>query len=116
MAAPHLSLWTEANGLVFLSGQLPFDENRAISATDIEGQTTQTILNIGQVLGQTGLVLTDIVKATVWLKNASDFTGFNDVYADAFGSHAPARSTVIGDLVLPQALVEIEVVARRPGI
>jgi hypothetical protein len=39
---------------------------------------------------------------------------FNESYARAFGSHAPARSTIVSQLVLPQALVEIEVVARRP--
>jgi 2-iminobutanoate/2-iminopropanoate deaminase len=113
MAAPHLSPWTNAGSLVFFSGQLPFDENRTISARDIAGQTAQTIENIVSTLAQAGLTLADIVKATVWLKNASDFPAFNESYALAFGAHAPARSTVVGDLVLPEALVEIEVVAQR---
>ncbi|TGX48747.1 RidA family protein [Sphingomonas gei] len=115
MAAPHLALWTDSGSLVFLSGQLPFDENRVISAPDIEGQTAQTMRNIAQVLAQAGLTLDQVVKATVWLKDAADFAGFNQAYADAFGNHAPARSTVVSDLILPQALVEIEVVAQRPA-
>lgn len=113
MVAPHLSPWTDAGPLVFFSGQLPFDANRTISATDIADQTKQTIENIATVLGQAGLGLADVVKATVWLKNAADFPGFDDSYAQAFGAHAPARSTIVSDLVLPQALIEIEVVAWR---
>jgi len=113
MAAPHLSPSIEAGSFVFLSGQLAFDENRRISATDIDGQTTQVIKNISQVLAQAGLALADVVKATVWLKNVTDFSGFNDSYARAFGSHKPARSTVVSGLVVPAALIEIEVVARR---
>lgn len=115
MQPPHLSSWTEAGSFVFLSGQLAFDEKRTLSATDIDGQTAQTIKNIVQVLSQAGLTLADTVKVTVWLKNAADFPAFNESYARAFGSHAPARSTIVSQLVLPQALVEIEVVARRPG-
>jgi 2-iminobutanoate/2-iminopropanoate deaminase len=114
MAVPHLSPATEAGSLVFLSGQLPFDENRTISATDIAGQTVQTIKNIAQVLSRLNLTLNDVVKATVWLKDPADFLAFDAAYAAAFGSHAPARSTVVSALVLPQALVEIEVIAHRP--
>lgn len=113
MAAPHLSPLTEAGSTVFLSGQLAFDDNRRISATDIDGQTTRTIDNIEHVLRQAGLSLGDVVKATVWLKNASDFMAFNESYARAFGEHAPARSTVVSELMLPEALVEIEVIAHR---
>jgi enamine deaminase RidA (YjgF/YER057c/UK114 family) len=55
MAPPHLSLWTEANSLVFLSGQLAFDAAGRMSATEIGEQTTQVLSNIDAVLAQAGL-------------------------------------------------------------
>jgi len=110
---PHLVAFAESDSLLFLSGQLPFDANRAISSADIDGQTRQVLANIADVLGPEGLSLSDVVKATVWLKNAADFMAFDAAYAACFGAHKPARSTVVSDLVLPSALIEIEVIARR---
>jgi len=115
MTTPHLSLVTEAGDFVFLSGQLPFDSNRTIASSDIEGQTDQVMENIASVLAGTGLTLANVVKATAWLKRASDFVGFNQSYARAFGDHKPARSTVVCDLMVPTALVEVEVIALRPA-
>jgi 2-iminobutanoate/2-iminopropanoate deaminase len=113
MTTPHLSQWTEAASLVFVSGQLPFDENRRISATDIGGQTRQAVKNLESVLRDAGLELTDVVKTTVWLTRATDFAAFNESYAAGFGETRPARSTVVCPLVLPEALIEIEAIARR---
>ncbi|WP_313804621.1 RidA family protein [Sphingobium sp.] len=109
---PHLVASVESDSLLFLSGQLPFDADRTISAADIDGQTRQVLANIIAVLRPQGLTLDDVVKATVWLKNASDFAAFDAAYADCFGVHKPARSTVVSDLVVPSALIEIEVIAR----
>lgn len=113
---PHLAPLVERDPFLFLSGQLPFDEHREISATEIGGQTRQVIANIAGVLRSANLTLDDVVKATVWLKNATDFAGFDAAYAECFGAHKPARSTVVCDLVLPAALIEIEVVATRPVV
>ena len=113
MTTPHLSPLTEAGDFVFLSGQLPFDSNRTIASSDIEGQTTQVMDNVAAVLAGKGLTLANVVKTTVWLKRASDFVGFNESYARAFGDHKPARSTVVCDLMVPTALVEIEAIALR---
>lgn len=112
---PHLVPLVESDPFLFLSGQLPFDADQAISATDIDGQTRQVIDNIAAVLRTANLTLDDIVKATIWLKNAADFVAFDAAYAACFGAHKPARSTVVSDLVLPSALIEIEVIARRRG-
>lgn len=78
------------------------------------GQTTQALSNLRAVLAGLGLTPNDVVKTTVWLTDASAFQAFNDSYAEFFGDHRPARSTVISQLVLPLALVEIEAVALRP--
>jgi 2-iminobutanoate/2-iminopropanoate deaminase len=114
MTPPHLAPFTEACGLVFLSGQLAFDIEGKISQATISGQTEQALANIGSVLKTAGLSLSDVVKTTVWLTQATDFPAFNETYAAVFGETRPARSTVISGLAHPLALVEIEIVARRP--
>ncbi|MBB4630816.1 RidA family protein [Sphingosinicella soli] len=110
---PHLAPIVERDSLIFLSGQLPFDANREISSADIDGQTRQVIANLAEVLRAADLSLNDILKTTVWLKNSSDFVAFDAAYAACFGSHKPARSTVVSELVVPAALVEIEAIASR---
>jgi len=110
---PHLAVLAESDPFLFVSGQLPFDARGKISAPDIEGQTRQVLANIATVLQSANLSLSDIVKTTVWLKAAADFVAFDAAYAESFREHRPARSTVISDLVLPAALIEIEAIARR---
>jgi 2-iminobutanoate/2-iminopropanoate deaminase len=115
MSAPHFSLSTEAAPLVFLSGQLAFDATGRIVDSEVSGQTKQALRNIESVLDKAGLKLADVVKMTVWLRNQADFASFNEAYAGYFGELRPARSTVVSALVHPDALVEIEAIARRPS-
>ncbi len=115
MTPPHLAPYTEAAGLVFLSGTLAIGPDGTISATGIAPQTEQVLANIKTVLESAGLSLADVVKTSVWLTQAADFPGFNETYAKVFGGLRPARSTVISGLAHPLALVEIEAVARRPA-
>jgi 2-iminobutanoate/2-iminopropanoate deaminase len=113
MSPPHLSPWTEAASLVFVSGQLPFDSSGQIPHTDVAQQTTQALQNLQAVVSNDGLRLHDIVKTTIWLRRETDFGAFNESYARFFGEIRPARSTVVSALVHPAALVEIEAIARR---
>ncbi len=99
-----------AGGFVFLSGQLGFEPDGRL-AGGIEAQTEHCLRNIREVLELAGLDLDDVVKATVWLTDMAHFAAFNRVYAAAFGDAPPARSTVCSALALPEALIEIEVVA-----
>jgi 2-iminobutanoate/2-iminopropanoate deaminase len=110
MAAPHLSQSVRVGDVVYTSGQVAFRDGKIEG--DIAAQTRQVIANLEQVLSAHGLGLAAIVKTTVWLKHQADFAVFNDAYAAAFGEHRPARSTTVADLALPEALVEIEAVAR----
>jgi 2-iminobutanoate/2-iminopropanoate deaminase len=116
MQLPHLTAFVEANGIVFVSGQLAFDSQARIPHEDIEGQTTLALKNLAVALAGAGLALKDVVKTTVWLRDARDFPVFNSVYANVFGELRPARSTVVGQLVHPDALVEIEAVAARASL
>ncbi|MFV3073738.1 RidA family protein [Niveispirillum fermenti] len=112
--APALSPAIAAGDLLFLSGQLAFGDDGAIVAPDdVARQTEQVMANIARVLAAHGLALADIVKTTVWLTDTADFAAFNAAYAQALGTHRPARSTVRADLMLPGARVEIEAIARR---
>lgn len=99
----------QVGNLLFLSGQLAMREGRIVGAT-IEEQTRVALDNIAGLLAPLGKSLADVAKVAVWLVNAADFAGFNGVYAERFAKPYPARSTVVSQLLIPGALVEIEVV------
>lgn len=109
-----LSKAARAGDFVFLSGQLGMDANAKLVGDDIASQTKQTLENIKALLNEAGCELSQVVKATVWLVNLGDFAAFNAVYASYFPNNPPPRSAVCSSLVLPGALVEIEVVAYSP--
>ena len=104
-----------AGGFVFCSGQTPLvPATMRIEATTIEEQTRQALHNLRTVLSARQLALADIVKTTVFLKNFADFGRMNAVYAEVFGAHQPARSTVEVSRLPLDALVEIECIAALP--
>lgn len=110
---PHFSNCVKAQGLVFLSGQLPFDENGVLIGETIEAQTQQCLDNIDRILKSAGLSKENVVKATVWLTHVEDFPGFNATYKEFFDITPPARSAVCSALMIPGARVEIEVLAAQ---
>lgn len=78
---------------------------------DIQAQTHQVFNNLKAVLEAAGASLETVVKATVFIKNMDEFAQLNEVYAEYFNTHKPARSTVEVARLPKDALVEIEVVA-----
>ena len=102
----------KAGGLVFVSGQLALEPGHAeIVGSTIQEQTEQVLTNIEAILTEAGSGLDRLVKTTVFLADLADFQAMNEVYAERFGSHKPARST-IGVGGLPRgAKVEIECIA-----
>ena len=98
-----------------LAGQVGIEPVTGKLADDgVAGQTRQALANIAAVLGDCGATLSDVAKTTVFLVDMGDFPVMNEVYADAFAGHRPARST-IGVAALPLgAQVEIEVWAFVP--
>lgn len=102
-----------AGNFVFISGQMGKDPKlQKIVATDIEGQTRQTLENIKVILESVGYSMQDIVNVSVYLKSVDDFQKMNDVYKTFFTQH-PTRTTVEARLVRSNALVEIDAVAYR---
>ncbi|MFT4562855.1 MAG: 2-iminobutanoate/2-iminopropanoate deaminase [Gammaproteobacteria bacterium] len=110
-----LSKAVRAGDFVFLSGQLALDSQGRLNGDDIETQTRQCIENIQVILALANCDLGNIIKSTVWLVNKSDYSGFNRIYAEFFKTDFPTRSAICSTLMLPGALVEIEVVAFGPG-
>ena len=98
---------------IYTSGQLPMTAAGDMVEGDIEAQTEQVFRNLQAVLAAAGASLAQVVKATVFVKDLNDFARLNAVYDRAFGGHKPARSTVEVARLPRDALVEIEVVARR---
>ncbi|PAP75146.1 RidA family protein [Rubrivirga marina] len=100
-------------GLLFCSGQVALDpEAGTLVGDEVAAQTEQVFKNIRAVLAAAGADLRDVVKTTVFLDTMDDFQAMNGVYAEAFGDHRPARSTVAVDRLPVGALVEIEVIAE----
>lgn len=104
----------EVDGWIFTSGQIPLSADGDLLTGDIASQTRQVLANLQAVLEAAGASLQAVVKTTVFLTHLEDFKSMNEVYAAAFGSHTPARSTVQVAALPRGAAVEIEVVARKP--
>ena len=106
----------QSGNLVFCSGQTPVDpQTMHLVGDTIEEQTAQALKNLQVVLGGLGLSLQHIVKTTVFLKDMGDFNGMNKIYAEMFGGHRPARSTIAIRQNPLDALVEIECIAEISG-
>ena len=102
-----------ANGMIYCSGQIPINPaTGAIEAQTIEGQTTQAITNLKNVLEKAGSSLAKVVKTTVFIKNMNDFAALNKVYAALFGETKPARSCVEVARLPKDVRVEIECIAE----
>ncbi len=100
------------NRLVFTSGQIALDPATGqLVGQDVAAQTARVLENLAAVLRGAGLGLEDVVRTTVYLADMADFQAMNDVYAQAFGSALPARSTVAAAGLPRGARVEIDAVA-----
>lgn len=101
----------KAGEYLFASGQIPLRPDGSLVEGDITVQTHQVFNNIKGMLASEELSLNDVIKATVFIKDMNDFAKLNEVYAEYFGDHRPARSTVEVARLPKDVLVEIEIVA-----
>ena len=102
-----------AGPFVFVSGQIPIDQQGDMVAGDIVVQTVQVMENLKVILEAADLSLKDVVKTIVFLADMADFPGMNRVYGEFFPADPPARSTVQVSAMARKAAVEIEAVALR---
>ncbi|MCH3951646.1 MAG: RidA family protein [Acidaminococcus sp.] len=99
----------KANGMLFVSGQIPINPATGkIEATDIVGQTKQVFNNLKNIITAAGGDMSSIVKTTVYLQDIKDFTAMNEVYATFFTSDYPARVAVEIAKLPKGALVEVD--------
>ena len=100
------------NGFLYSAGQIPLDpKSMELVAGGIEEQTHQVMKNLAAILKSAGASLQDVVKTTVFLQDMGEFAAMNKVYAEHFGEHRPARSTVQAARLPRDVKVEIEVIA-----
>ena len=101
--------------LIFTAGQVGLDPATGeIVGGEIKLQTARVLDNLAAVLEAAGSGLDKVLKCTVFLADFAEFAAMNEVYAQKFGQHRPARSTV-GTTALPKgARVEIECIALVP--
>jgi len=103
-----------AGGFIFVAGQVPVDPaTDKISPGDIRHETRLVLNNIKRILEGAGASLADVVRVGVYLADGSEFAAMNEVYAEFFGVHKPARTTIVCKFVA-EIKVEIDCVAYRP--
>lgn len=101
-----------AEGMIYVSGQLPIDPSTgSFAGDDIKEQTRQSLDNIRAVLESAGAGMDQVVKTTVFLKDIGEFTEMNEVYAQYFTGACPARAAFQVGSLPKNARVEIEAIA-----
>jgi 2-iminobutanoate/2-iminopropanoate deaminase len=101
-----------ANGLLFVSGQIPLDPaSNSVVSGGIEDQTRQVMRNLSAILGAAGSSLEKVVKTTVFLANIEDFPRFNQVYGEFLGDSKPARATVQVARLPKDVLLQVDAIA-----
>ncbi len=104
----------EANGLVFVAGQVGSRKGTpGAVGGGIEAETRQMLDNVGELLASAGLGFADVVKATVYLVDFDEFAQMNTVYRQYFPTEPPTRATVGVTRLAANYRVEIEVIAAR---
>jgi 2-iminobutanoate/2-iminopropanoate deaminase len=114
-AGPYpFSQVVEANGFVFLAGQVgDAPGSHGVVPGGIEAETRAMLENVGRLLDAVGLSYADVVRCTVYLRDFGDFGAMNKVYREFFPQDPPTRATVGVTALAADYSVEIEVMATR---
>ncbi len=103
----------EANGFVFVSGQIPVDPSDSSVAETIEEQARRSLENLKAILEAAGTSLEKVVKTTVLLQDLNDFQTVNGIYAEYFRTEMPARACYQVDRLPMGVKIEIEAIAVK---
>ncbi len=104
----------EANGTLYISGQIPLDpQTMEFVSDDVAKQTDQCLKNLQAILECSGYSLKDVVKCGIFLADMNDFATVNEVYGRYFNDHKPARACVEVARLPRDAKVEIEAIAVK---
>ena len=103
----------EANGFVFISGQLPINPATGEMPEGVTAQTEQSMKNLQAILEAASCTFDNVVKSTCYLADMSYFADMNAVYAKYFTGDCPARAAFAVKELPKKALVEIEMIAAK---
>ena len=104
----------EANGTLYISGQLPINPATGqFISDDVKEQTQQVLENVKAILEEAGYSFKDVVKSTVLLKDIADFAAMNEVYAKYYNTDLPARVAYQVANLPMGAKVESETIAAK---
>jgi len=104
-----------AGDFIFVAGQGPVDPlTNQFTFGDIGHETRRVLDNIRIILEGCEATMADVVKCSVFLSDGGDFQAMNEVYAEFFGEHKPARTTVECKFAVPEMKVEIDCIAYKP--
>ncbi len=104
----------EANGMLFISGQIPIDpETGKIVKGGIREQTHQVMKSICALLNESGYTLSQVVKSTCLLSDMANFKAMNEVYASYYTVNPPARAAFAVKELPLGVLIEIETIAVK---
>lgn len=103
----------EANGMLFISGQIPVDSATGIVPEGITAQTEQVMKNIAAILNEAGYTFENVVKTTCLLSDIANFGAMNEVYAKYFTVNPPARAAFAVRDLPKGVMVEIESIAVK---
>jgi reactive intermediate/imine deaminase len=107
----HYSHCVEHNGILYLSGQLPFDPETRVMPEGIELQTRQVLKNVERILTEAGSNKDQVLQVRIYIPEIKHWNKVNEVYAEFFGNHKPARCVIPTRDLHFGAMVEIEVTA-----
>ncbi len=104
----------EANGILFISGQIPVNpETGKVVDGGITGQTEQVMKNIDVILKEAGYAFSDVVKSTCLLSDMANFADMNAVYGKFYAENPPARAAYAVKGLPLGVMVEIETIAIK---
>jgi aminoacrylate peracid reductase len=104
---------TLADGIVYVSGTLPFDANNdVVHVGDAAAQTRHVLETIKSVITTAGGTMEDVTMNHIFITDWANYAAVNAVYAEYFPGDKPARYCILCGLVKPEALVEISTVAH----
>ena len=104
---------TLADGVVYVSGTLPFDkDNNVVHVGDASAQTRHVLEAIKSVIETAGGTMEDVTFNSIFIRDWADYAAVNKVYAEFFPGDKPARFCIQCGLVKPDALVEIATIAH----
>ncbi|MCL3781208.1 RidA family protein [Prolixibacteraceae bacterium JC049] len=103
----------EANGTLYISGQLPVDPATGNIPEGIEAQSEQVFKNIAAILEEAGYEFKDVVKSTCLLSDMVNFKAMNEVYAKHYTTDFPARAAFAVKELPLGVLIEIETIAVK---